>query len=156
MYPEGVRFQLTEERESLRMEGTYRPGHFNGVLTVVLKLLNIVQAKRVYFGEKDYQQYLLVRDMVKDLFLPVEVIPCSTVRESNGLAFSTRNQKLSVEGREKAPMLFKTLSEFGSCAEIKKTLLSEGFDVEYVEEHEGRRFAAVNLEDVRLIDNVCV
>jgi len=92
-----------------RLEGASRPGHFRGVTTVVTKLLNIVQPHRAYFGEKDAQQLRIVRRLVADLNLPVEIVPCPTVREPDGLAMSSRNTYLSPEERERALALHRSL-----------------------------------------------
>ncbi len=92
-----------------RLEGARRPGHFRGVATVVIKLFNIVQPHRAYFGEKDAQQLRIVRRMVEDLNLPVEVVPCPTVREPDGLAMSSRNTYLSPQEREEALALYRGL-----------------------------------------------
>jgi pantoate--beta-alanine ligase len=94
-----------------RLEGTSRPGHFRGVLTVVAKLFNLAGRCRAYFGEKDAQQLALVRRMVRDLDVPVNVISCPTVREPDGLAVSSRNARLSQEERRAAPVLFEALSD---------------------------------------------
>ncbi|MCI4453366.1 MAG: pantoate--beta-alanine ligase, partial [Thermodesulfobacterium sp.] len=91
-----------------RLEGAYRPGHFNGVAIVVLKLLHIVQPDRAYFGEKDYQQLKVVERLVKDLSLPVEIVPVPTVREEDGLACSSRNVYLSPEERQSASAIYKS------------------------------------------------
>ena len=136
------------------MEGRHRPGSFDGVMTVVLKLLNLVRAHRAYFGEKDYQQWRLIRDMVADFFIPTEIIACRTVRTATGLAESSRNALLSREGRAKAAAIYRTLTTAASAAEAFSILEAEGFAGDYVEEHWGRRFAAVRLEGIRLIDNV--
>src|ERR1700691_969747 len=92
------------------MEGAYRPGFLQGVLTVVLKLLNLVRADRAYFGEKDYQQLKVVTEMAREFFLRTKTIPCPTIREESGLAMSSRNMLLSPEARHKAAYLFRALS----------------------------------------------
>ena len=89
--------------------GTSRPTHFNGVTTVVSKLFNIVQPDRAYFGQKDYQQYLIIKQVVKDLNFPIEIVPVPIVRESDGLALSSRNVYLSPEQRQEALVLQKSL-----------------------------------------------
>jgi pantoate--beta-alanine ligase len=136
------------------MEGRCRPGFFQGVTTVVLKLLNIMQPQRAYFGEKDYQQWKVIAAMVEDFFLPVEIVACPTVREDSGLAMSSRNMLLSPEAREQAAAVFRILTAAASAVAARAALENEGFIVDYVEEHWDRRFAAVFLERVRLIDNV--
>ena len=83
------------------MEGAYRPGFLQGVMTVVLKLLNLVRADRAYFGEKDYQQLKIVTEMAQEFFLATQIVPCPTVREESGLAMSSRNMLLSPEARDK-------------------------------------------------------
>ena len=154
MYPDGYTYRLTENRRSKTMEGEHRPGHFDGVLTVVLKLLNIIRPTRAYFGEKDYQQLRLIRGMAQALFLDVEIVAVATVREPDGLALSSRNALLTGEGRSRAAVFPRYLREMPSAAEARARLISEGFDVEYVEEFQGRRFGAVVVDQVRLIDNV--
>ncbi len=156
LYRDGYRFHVEPHGSDLALEGTYRPGFLQGVTTVVLKLLNLVRADRAYFGEKDYQQLTVVTEMTEDFFLPTQIIPCPTVREESGLAMSSRNALLSLEAREKAADLFRTLTAAPSCAEARVALEARGFRVEYVEERWARRLAAVHLEGVRLIDNVSV
>lgn len=109
MYPEGYQtfVEVTELTKSL--EGFYRPGHFRGVTTVVAKLLNIVLPHKAYFGEKDYQQLKVVKRMVQDLNMPVEIVPCPTVRELDGLAMSSRNTYLSADERKAATVLHRAL-----------------------------------------------
>jgi pantoate--beta-alanine ligase len=112
MYPEGTdadlpRLQIGKLGEIL--EGAFRPGHFQGVALVVAKLFHCVPADRAYFGLKDLQQYMLVRKMAADLFFPVEVIGCPTVRETDGLAMSSRNVRLSTQERKAAPLLYQSL-----------------------------------------------
>ena len=91
------------------MEGAKRPGHFNGVAQIVSRLLTLVMPDRAYFGEKDYQQLLIVQRLVKQLELPVEIVPCPIVREEDGLAMSSRNQLLSAECRREAPRIQQAL-----------------------------------------------
>jgi pantoate--beta-alanine ligase len=152
MYPNGYRFKVIAPELTNRMEGAFRPGFFEGVMTVVLKLLNLVQADRAYFGEKDYQQMKIVSAMVEDFFIRTAIVPCPTVRETSGLAMSSRNVRLSPAGREKAALISKALR----ATDARGVLEQAGFTVDYVEEHWGRRLAAVFLEGVRLIDNVPV
>jgi pantoate--beta-alanine ligase len=138
------------------MEGAHRPGFLPGVMTIVLKLLNMVRPQRAYFGEKDYQQLKVVTEMVQEFFLPTEIVSCTTVREESGLAESSRNSLLTAAGREKAAGLFRALTTAANATEARATLEANGFAVDYVEEHWGRRFAAVFLDGVRLIDNVSI
>lgn len=154
VYPDGYRFRVTEQGLSGVMEGAHRPGHFDGVLTVVMRLFQMVRPARAYFGEKDYQQYRLVRDMAGAFHLEVEVIPCPTVREPDGLALSSRNVRLSPEARGLAGRFARRLAGGGPPDAIRRDLEALGIVVQYVEEHEGRRFAAVVVGGVRLIDNV--
>jgi pantoate--beta-alanine ligase len=154
LYPDQYRYQVTEKEESKILCGAHRPGHFDGVLTIVLKLLNLVQANRAYFGEKDFQQLRLIQGMARSFFIPTEIIPCPTLRESDDLAMSSRNQRLSHEDRKLAPWFAKILKESPSIETAISELTHHGFEVDYVEEHWGRRLGAVRLGAVRLIDNV--
>jgi pantoate--beta-alanine ligase len=154
LYRGGYRFRVESNHMKGIMEEAHRPGFLQGVMTVVLKLLNLVRAGRAYFGEKDYQQLQTIRDMVEDFFIPTEIVPCPTVRESSGLAESSRNALLSADGRKRAAALYRALTRARDPGEARAMLESEGFVVDYVEEHWQRRFAAAFLEGVRLIDNV--
>jgi pantoate--beta-alanine ligase len=158
LYADGYRFRVDEHDLSRALCGAHRPGHFTGVLTVVMKLLNLVRPDRAYFGEKDYQQYQLIRDMADAFFLDVEIVPCPTVREPDGLALSSRNALLDVPGRRLAPRFHELLSSCAADAEVVSGLAAAGFEVDYVETRNGRRFGAVVVQcgdrSVRLIDNV--
>lgn len=154
MYLDRYRYKVIEKEFSRILCGAHRPDHFDGVLTIVLKLLNLVDADRAYFGEKDYQQYELIRDMAQAFFLKTEIIPCPTVREEDGLALSSRNRLLGPLDRKKAPRFYELLKTQMKDSEVKDRLSREGFQVDYVETIKGRRFGAVHLGSVRLIDNV--
>lgn len=154
LYPDGFRYRVTETAVSRVMEGAHRPGHFDGVLTVVLKLLQIASADRAYFGEKDWQQLALVRGMADAFFLPTAIVACATVREADGLARSSRNSRLPPADRQKAPRFHQALATSPTPGAAADALRAAGFTVDYIEDHDGRRLGAVRLGDVRLIDNV--
>ena len=158
LYQDGFRFQVREGEFSRELCGAHRDGHFTGVLTVVLKLLNLVRPARAYFGEKDYQQYLLIRDMCDAFFLDVDIVPCATIRECDGLAMSSRNEYLDERGRERAAQLHALLTSKLDDDNVAAELTRAGFDVDYVTTRAERRFAAASLRcdhrQVRLIDNV--
>ncbi len=111
LYPASFRTRVDPGPWGDRLEGGSRPGHFEGVLTVVLKLFELCQPKRAYFGQKDIQQLLLVRQLVRDFALPVRIVACPTVREADGLALSSRNAYLEAADREAAPGLYRALRE---------------------------------------------
>jgi pantoate--beta-alanine ligase len=152
-YPDDYCYRITETDLSRRLEGAHRPGHFDGVLTIVLKLLNVVRPTRAYFGEKDWQQLQLVRGMAAAFFLPVEIVPCATVREPSGLAMSSRNTRLSPAGRAHAARFSRALRDAPDAAAAATQLRADGFEVDYVEDVAGVRLGAVRTEGVRLIDN---
>jgi pantoate--beta-alanine ligase len=156
IYPDQYRYLVDEKEFSRLLCGSHRPGHFQGVLSVVMKLLNLVRPDRAYFGEKDYQQLKLIEGMVDAFFMPTQIVPCPTVREPDGLAMSSRNVRLSAAERERAPIFHRSLSSGRSLTEIRSELERSGFEVDYIEEISGRRFGAVKLGEVRLIDNVPV
>lgn len=160
----------------------HRPGHFEGVATVVARLLGLVRPDRLYLGLKDYQQFRVLQRMVEDLALPVEVVGCPVVREPDGLAFSSRNRRLSQKGREAAPVLYralkvgKALADLGETdparvlAEVRRVVTEEkAVRLQYLEAVDGETLAPVEkvgkgtvlalaayLENVRLIDNIMV
>lgn len=154
LYPDAYKYKVTESELSTILCGQHRPGHFDGVLTVVMKLFQIVKPTYAYFGEKDFQQLKLIEDMVRAFFLDTQIVPIPTVRETDGLAMSSRNMRLSEQGRKKAPLLYKHLTHSRSTTEAAQKLLQDGFEIDYVQDIDSRRFAAVHLGAVRLIDNV--
>lgn len=162
--------------------GAFRPGHFDGVATVVAKLFNVVMPDRAYFGEKDYQQLVVIRQMVRDLDLPIEIVGCPTVREAGGLAMSSRNRYLSVEQRHQALSLYQALTEAQQavkagtrnvamlCDMIRRRILAAGpARIDYVSiveaaslqaletvDRAARVCVAVRIGGCRLIDNMPV
>jgi pantoate--beta-alanine ligase len=120
LYPKGFQTWVTVEKLAQPLCGAFRPGHFRGVATVVLKLLNLVQPDRVYFGKKDFQQLRVIQQMVRDLHLPIRVVPCPTVRASTGLALSSRNALLSSEERAAAPLLRRALRVAGQVLKSRR------------------------------------
>lgn len=164
------------------MEGKFREGHFQGVATIVEKLFELVKPTRAYFGEKDYQQILIIKSMLDQRKLPVTLVPCPIVREKSGLAMSSRNERLSPEGRKQAAFIYSVLQEAqklfttASVAEVEAFVKEqfsqkEGFDLEYftitksdtleeVKEKKSsesyRAFITVYVEGVRLIDNIAL
>jgi pantoate--beta-alanine ligase len=158
IYRDGYRYRVTESEQSLELEGALRPGHFDGVLTVVLKLLMLTRPERAYFGEKDFQQLELVEGLVHAFFVDTTIVRCPTVREADGLAMSSRNRLLSAAERARAPALHRVLArsvaERWPAEDARAALGREGFEVDYVADRDGRRLAAVRLGPVRLIDNV--
>ena len=181
MYPNGFATSVRIEGLTEVLCGLGRPAHFGGVATVVSKLFNQSQADRAYFGEKDYQQSLVVRRMARDLDIPIEIVPVPTVREPDGLAMSSRNMYLSKAQRAVAPVLYRVLcgmakrmteGETASAAINwgRAALESAGFDrIEYLEvrnaetlapidgaARNARVFVAAHMGETRLIDNVAV
>jgi pantoate--beta-alanine ligase len=150
IYPPGFETWVEVERLGAMLEGEYRPGHFRGVATVCLKLFNLVRPRRAYFGQKDAQQVAVVRRMVRDLAVPVEIRVVPTVRDADGLALSSRNAYLSPEERERALALPRALA-----ARDRSEL--DGLEVDYFEEADFAPrvlAAAVRVGSTRLIDNV--
>ena len=154
LYPPGFQTWVEVSELGSRLEGAVRPGHFRGVATVCLKLFNIVRPRRAYFGQKDAQQVAVVKRMVRDLDLDVEIRVVPTVRAADGLALSSRNARLSPEARARALALPRALAT-RDPARARKLL--SGLDVDYVsvEDFEPRVLAAaVRVDGTRLIDNV--
>ena len=179
IYPDGFATNVSVSGVSDGLCGAFRPGHFDGVATVVAKLFLQTQADLAFFGEKDFQQVHVVKRMAKDLDIPIEIVPCATVRETDGLAMSSRNVRLSAEDRAIAPKLVQALRAAamrltaGVAAEpvlrdATKAIEESGFArVEYLElraeadlkplaraSAPARFLVAAWLGDVRLIDNV--
>ena len=173
MYPKVVLTRVSVAKVGDGMEGDARPGHLDGVATVVAKLLAIAGACRAYFGEKDWQQLAVVRRLVADLSFPVKVVTCSTVREPDGLAISSRNARLSVAERVAAPVLHQALK--AGAAAVKRGEYRPGLvsfamarviageplaELEYADVIEGefgwRLLVAARIGGVRLIDNIGV
>ena len=159
IYPFGLEQAVRIQLPALSRElcGASRPGHFDGVATVVCRLLNIVAPDVLFLGQKDYQQLVLIGRMIAELRMRVELRMGPTVREPDGLAMSSRNRFLTPAERAQAPALFRMLED--SVAghrppeDAAEALAREGFHVDYVADREGRRLAAVRLGRVRLIDN---
>jgi pantoate--beta-alanine ligase len=154
LYPPGFQTWVEVEQLGRQLEGRHRPGHFRGVATICLKLFNIVRPNRAYFGQKDAQQVAVVRQMVRDLDHEVEIRVVPTVRDSDGLAVSSRNAYLSPEERERALALPRALAT-KNVAQARARL--DGLDVDYVEvaDFDPRVLAAaVRVGKTRLIDNI--
>jgi pantoate--beta-alanine ligase len=150
IYPPGFETWVEVERLGAILEGEHRPGHFRGVATVCLKLFNLVQPRRAYFGQKDSQQVAVLKRMVRDLAVPVEIRVLPTVRDHDGLALSSRNAYLSPEERELALALPRALR-------ARDRSLLDGLEVDYFEEADFAPrvlAAAIRVGKNRLIDNV--
>jgi len=179
LYPEPPAEKFSFGTLETVMEGKFRPGHFQGVAVVVSRLFNLIEPDTAYFGEKDFQQLAIIKQMVKDLNLAVKIIPCPIVREPNGLAMSSRNRRLSKDGFEKAALIYKTLKDSTllkgeKIEDIRQTVIQNIekeciFEVEYFELVDGDTLQpvsewettdyvvgciAVYLENIRLIDNI--
>ena len=179
MYPEGFATEVRVRGLEDMLEGAARPGHFAGVTTVLAKLLNVVGPDRMYLGQKDAQQAVIVRRMIEDLGFPTRLITCPTVREPDGLAMSSRNVYLSPEERAAATVLYEALSEARDSNErspealegrIRKAVSAEPLvELEYVSANDARSLGpvgpdtaevllslAARVGQTRLIDNVVV
>lgn len=156
IYADKYTYKIIEDNLSNDLCGTTRPGHFEGVMTVLLKLFNITRPTNAYFGEKDYQQYLIVKKMTEAFFMPINIVPVPTVREADGLAMSSRNLRLSPEDREVAPLFNKAMTWAETAEDAKAKLFEMGIKVDYLKDIDGRRYGAVFIGPVRLIDNVAI
>lgn len=156
LYPDNYRYRVQESELSQQLCGKHRPGHFDGMLTVVLKLLQLVKADKAYFGEKDFQQLQLITGMAEAFFLDTKIIPCPIIRDDNTLALSSRNSRLLPEQYQMALHFPKLLQTNLTKQAIISALTELGFEVDYIEEHNGRRFGAVKIGQVRLIDNTAI
>lgn len=182
LYPEGYSTYVVVEGLSDKLCGIFRPGHFRGVATIVCKLFNIVKPLRAYFGQKDYQQSLIIRRMVEDLNFDIEIIVCPTVREQDGLAMSSRNLYLNEKERQSATVIYKALKEgerllnegekpldvklkmheiFKNEPLIREIQYAGVYDpltLEEVKERQNKYLLAIALKigDTRLIDNLIV
>ncbi len=178
MYPPGEATTIEPAGPAQRWEGDARPGHFRGVATVCAKLFGQVRPDRAYFGEKDWQQLQVVKRMVTDLLLPLDIVGLPTVREPDGLAMSSRNRFLSASERETAPVLYRALQETialvaggkpvpEALARARASLTQAGLGVDYLALVDGptlapidtpepgaRLIAAARLGSIRLLDNV--
>ena len=179
VYPAGFATTVSVAGVAQPLEGALRPGHFDGVATVVAKLFGMTMADRGYFGQKDWQQLQVVKRLVRDLNIPVWVVGCETIREADGLAMSSRNAQLGQAARAIAPALFAAMTraaqalragDAGAVKLCEAEVLAAGFDrVEYIELRDAssldptqaldrplRLLAAAWLDGVRLIDNIPV
>lgn len=177
MYPDGLRTSVQPGPLGGQLEGAARPSHFAGVLTVVLKLLQIVRPDRVFFGEKDYQQLILIRQMVTDLDVDVEVVGVPIVREPDGLAMSSRNRYLDADEREQAGALSAALlagmyaasGGVSAALDAAQAVLDEvpAIEVDYLQvrdpalrppppEGDARMLIAARLGATRLLDNIAI
>lgn len=183
MYPEGFSTRVEVERISEKLCGAFRPGHFRGVATVVAKLLNIVRPTRSYFGQKDFQQTVVIKRLVRDLNMGIEIVVCPTIREKDGLAMSSRNAYLSEGQRKDAAVIYRCLSEASDMLKsgiinvnniknsMQERILSEApvskidyagvYDPETLEDISGVQnevllAVALKIGNTRLIDNMLV
>jgi pantoate--beta-alanine ligase len=156
MYPPGFATWIEPAGAADGLEGEHRPGHFRGVATVCVKLFNIVQPEIAWFGRKDAQQVAVLKQVVRDLNMQVEIRVVETVRDQDGLALSSRNRRLSAAERERALAIPRALST-GDAAAARRELAAAGLDPDYVTvaDLDGPTLAvAVRVGDTRLIDNV--
>ena len=147
MYPEEDTRRFSFAPLDTVMEGACRPGHFNGVAQIVSKLFYAVEPERAYFGEKDFQQLAIIREMVRQLALPVQIVGCPIVREEDGLAMSSRNTLLSEDERERALTISSTLFASADFAQVNSLAATKAFVEDMINDTEG-----LELEYYRIVD----
>lgn len=166
IYPDGFGTTVRVEMDEIG-EARMRPGHFEGVATIVAKLFVIFRPTAAYFGWKDAQQLVMIRRLALDLGFGIEIVPVETAREEDGLALSSRNVRLSIAERKVSPELYRALKKGEAAsmegaqndeiiARTRKHLAVSGLKDEYVEIFEDRLIAAVRMEKLRLIDNIAL
>jgi pantoate--beta-alanine ligase len=153
IYPDKFNYRIQEHDLSLILEGTVRPGHFTGMLTIVMKLFHIVQPTHAYFGEKDYQQLQLIKKMVEAFFMPVTIIACPTIREASGLPLSSRNSRLSYEEKKQAEQVIHIFQTENDLEKAFYQIKALGVAVDYLSEIDKYRLIAYTISSIRLIDN---
>ncbi len=154
LYHDHYLYRIEEHHDSNQLEGKSRLGHYTGVLTVVMKLFQLVKPHQAYFGEKDFQQYQLIKNMVSAFFMDIQVHVCPTIREPSGLAYSSRNNRLSLDEKKQAENFAHIFHQpHKPLDEIKLELEQANIKLDYIETYQERRFAAVYIGTVRLIDN---
>lgn len=154
LYKDHYHYRVEEHAYAQALEGRCRPGHYTGVLTIVMKLFHLVKPHHAYFGEKDFQQFQLIQGMVDAFFMDIQVHVCPTIREPSGLAYSSRNTRLTPEEKIQATIFARLFHQPDLSIEaIREALVHAQIEVEYLEVHQNRRFAAVHIGQVRLIDN---
>lgn len=154
VYPTPDTRQFSFEQLDKVLEGAHRPGHFNGVAQIVSKLLDWVRPTRAYFGEKDYQQMLIVRSLVQQIDLDVEIVPCPIVRETDGLAMSSRNQLLSSECRREAPVIYATLQALGERLKQEKMEDVRTWAIQQIEANGRLRVEYLEFVDVQTLQTL--
>ena len=154
MYPEPDTRQFSYAPLDTVMEGKYRPGHFNGVCQIVSKLFDAVKPDRAYFGEKDFQQLAIIREMVRQMKFPLEIVGCPIVREDDGLALSSRNARLSAEERQQALQISKTLFASRDYAKMHTVAETQRFVEEAIAAAPGLRLEYFELVDGNTLQKI--
>lgn len=154
MYPNGDDFSINSQHLlNTILEAQQRPGHLTGVMTVVMKLLQLVKPHNAYFGEKDFQQLTLIKQMAESFFIDTNIIGCPTLREESMLPYSSRNNKLTTPQKEQANQFSKVFHSDLSIKQMIAQLTAANIKIEYIESYNNRLFAAINIGTIRIIDN---